>query len=138
MFIVGDTRANTGPNGVVARVRIYNKVLTGSEVSSNYSADRTQFIPVANISLTAANGLYRVSQSLTATTTQPGTAKFYVNNKVIPGCGRLAISTSATCNWKPSVRGNMVIKVVVVPTDPAIASKTTQSLIFIGNRSSKR
>ena len=138
MFIVGDTRASTGPNGVVARVRIYNKVLAGSEISSNYSADRTQFIPVANISLTAANGLYRVSQNLTATTTQPGTAKFYVNNKVIPGCGRLAISTSVACNWKPSVRGNMVIKVVVVPTDPAIASKTTQSSIFIGNRSSKR
>lgn len=138
MFIVGDARANTGPSGAIARVRIYNKVLTGSEVSSNYSADRTQFIPVANISLTAANGLYRVSQSLTATTTQPGIAKFYANNKVIPGCGRLAVAASVTCNWRPSTRGNMVIKVVVVPTDSAIASKTAQSSLFIGNRSSKR
>ena len=138
MFIVGDARANTGPNGVIARLRIYNKALTSSEVSSNYSADLTQFIPVANISLTASNGIYRVSQSLTATTTQPGIAKFYVNNKVIPGCGKLAISASVTCNWRPSMRGNMVIKVVVVPTDTAIASKTTQSSLFIGNRSSKR
>lgn len=138
MFIIGDARANTGPNGVIARTRIYSKALTGQEVSSNYAADRTQFVPVANISLTAANGLYRVSQNLTVTSTQPGIAKFYINNKVIPGCGRLAISSSVTCNWKPSVRGYSVIKVVVIPTDPAIASKTTQSSLFIGNRSSKR
>jgi len=138
MFIVGDARANTGPNGVIARARIYDKVLTSSEVSSNYSADRTQFVPVATVSLSAANGTYRVNQNLTATTTQPGFAKFYANNKVIPGCGKLAISSSVTCNWKPSIRGTVVIKALIVPTNVEIASKTAQTSLFIGNRSSKR
>lgn len=138
MFIIGDGRSSTGPNGVIARARIYNKVLTGSEISNNYSADLTQFIPIANISLTAADGIYRVSQSLTATTTQPGIAKFYANNKVIPRCGKLAIASSVTCGWKPAMRGNVTVKVVIVPTNVSIATKTTQRSLFIGNRTTRR
>ena len=137
-FIVGDARSSTGTNGVIARVRIYNKALTAAEVSSNYSADMLQFTPIANISLSASNGVFRVSQNLVATTTKPGIAKFYVNNKVIAGCGKMTNTTSVTCTWRPAVRGNLTVKVLVVPTDSAIASKSAQALLFISNRTTKR
>jgi hypothetical protein len=138
MFFIGDARNLTGPNAMISKVRIYNKALTAPEVASNYAIDLTQFTPIANITLTAGNGVFRTPQNITATSTKPGIAKFYVNNKLISGCGKMQIATSITCSWRPATRGNMTVKVVVVPSDVAIASKTAQANLFIANRILKR
>jgi hypothetical protein len=137
-LFIGDARNITGPNAVIARVRLYNKALTASEVSGNYSADLADFAPTVNISLAASNGVYRISQDITATSTKPGVAKFYVNNKVISGCARLPITTSVTCTWRPAIRGNLTVKVLVIPSNIAIPSKTAQASLYIANRTSKR
>ena len=138
MLFIGDSRNLTGPNAMIAKVRIYNKALTSAEVISNYTIDLNQFTPIANISLAAGNGIFRTPQNITATSTKPGIAKFYVNNKLIPGCGKMQITTSITCSWRPSTRGNMTVKVLVVPSDLAIPSKTAQANLFIANRISRR
>lgn len=137
-FIVGDARSLVSPNGVMARARIYNKSLTATEVASNFIAERRAFGYQATVGLTASNGIYRVGQTLTASSNKPGRATFYANNKVIAGCHKKSITTTTTCNWKPALHGFNNVKVEVVPTDAEFASGTAQSTLFIVKRSSNR
>ena len=137
-FIVGDARAATGPNGVLAKVRLYSRALTATEVQSNFFAERAAFGYQAQVNLSAANGLYRTSQTLTATSSQAGKATFYANNKVIPGCMKKAITTTVTCSWKPAIHGFNNVRVAVTPTDAQYADGSAQSTIFIVKRTNNR
>ena len=137
-FIVGDARAVTSPNGQIAKVRLYNRALTATEMKSNFDADRINygFVPTLNLSVPAAT--YRTSQTITLTSTHAGIASFYANNKVIPGCIKKAISTSVTCNWKPSLHGRNTIKANVIPTDTTIAPGSTQTISLVNQRANRR
>ena len=135
---VGDARANVAPNGQIAKVRLYSRALTASEVKSNFDADRSIYGFATRVTLTASNSIYRTTQSLSTTSTSSGKVTFYSNGKVIPGCIRVLISTSATCTWKPSLHGFNTLKAIVTPSDSQYANGTAQSTVFIAKRTNNR
>jgi hypothetical protein len=63
---------------------------------------------------------------------------------IIPSCKNKTASGSgssftATCTWKPSVRGAVRITATAVPTSGSISSSTATPLnVMVGNRSSGR
>lgn len=137
-FWVGDARANVSPNGNIAKVRIYNRALTAAEVKSNFDADRSTYGFATRVSISAANALYKSSQIITATSTSAGTATFYANNKVIPGCIRRPISSSVSCNWKPWLHGFNTVRASITPSDNQYAPGSAQTTVFVTKRSGTR
>ena len=135
---VGDARANGAPNGNVAKVRIYNRALTAAEVKSNFDADRTTYGFATKVSVSASSALYKSSQTVTATSTSAGTATFYANDKVIPGCIKKVISSSVTCTWKPWFHGFNTVRASITPSDIQFAPGSAQTTVFITKRSGTR
>jgi hypothetical protein len=84
------------------------------------------------------------TESITANVNIPGKVRFYIGGKRIPGC--LAIATTgtapnltATCSWKPAVKGSQVVYAVLTPTEVAVAAKTSSnSRLFVSNRQNTR
>lgn len=83
------------------------------------------------------------SVAITATINIPGRITFLANGKRIPGCiGRStpgSVPYSVVCNWRPSGRGNVDIKFLMVPQDSSLSSLlSTGNRISVANRSSRR
>lgn len=61
--------------------------------------------------------------NISATFSASGKATFFANGKRISNCIKIPTSTTApytaTCAWRPSVRGIQKIATVIAPTDPA-------------------
>lgn len=135
---VGDARTSVAPNGNLAKVRIYNRALTAAEVKSNFDADRSRYGFATKVSLSASNAFYKSSQTITATSTSAGTATFYANDKVIPGCIKKAISSSVSCTWKPWLHGFNTVRAKITPSDTQYAPGSAQATVFITKRSGTR
>lgn len=81
--------------------------------------------------------------AITATSNIPAKITFLANGKRIPGCIGKSTSASApfsvVCNWKPSARGNVEIKFVLVPTDASLSALTTSGgRVPVADRSGRR
>jgi hypothetical protein len=137
-FWVGDARANVSPNGNLAKVRIYNRALSAAEVKSNFDSDRSTYGFATNVSVSASNALYKSSQTITASSTSAGTATFYANDKVIPGCIKKVISTSVSCTWKPWLHGFNTVRASITPSDTQFAPGSAKTTVFIAKRSGTR
>lgn len=84
---------------------------------------------------------YRTNTVITATGSVAGRITFYVNNKKIPGCIKVATSVSfvATCNWKPSLRGTQALSAFLLPTTSSyLTSNSSNITVFVTKRSSLR
>jgi hypothetical protein len=135
---VGDARSVVAPNGQIAKVRLYNRALTATEIKSNFDADRSIYGFATKVTLAATNSNYRTAQILNVTSTSSGTVTFYANDKVIPGCVRKSISASSACAWKPSLQGFNTVKAIVTPSDNQYANGIDQSRVFISKRTNNR
>jgi hypothetical protein len=95
-------------------------------------------ISVTNPSGTAS---YRTNVVITATGSVAGKITFYLNNKKIPGCIKVAtnVSNVASCNWKPSLRGSQSLSAYLFPTDSTyLTSNSTKINVFVTKRTSLR
>jgi hypothetical protein len=87
---------------------------------------------------------YRSAISITAVVSLPSKVTFRAANVIIAGCKNKnatgsGSSFSATCSWRPSVRGAVPIIVSATPTGPAYAATTSSPLnIFVGKRTGPR
>ncbi len=83
---------------------------------------------------------FRTSTTLTATTNTASRVTFLANNKRIPGCiSRATSGNVATCTWKPSTRGNIVIALQITPTDSNYSSSRVEiAPVFANKRSGNR
>lgn len=84
---------------------------------------------------------YRSNTVITATGSVAGRITFFVNNKKIPGCIKLVtnVSNVATCNWKPSLRGNQTLSAFLLPTSSGyLTSNSSTVSVFVTKRSSLR
>jgi hypothetical protein len=87
---------------------------------------------------------YRTTLQITANITVSSKVTFKVNNVRIPGCINLRTSGTspnivATCNWKPSRRGNLTLTAAASPTGVGIsASSATPLKTFVTKRSGTR
>jgi hypothetical protein len=92
------------------------------------------------------NGLvYKgISTTITVSTNVAGKVRFMFSGKKITNC--LSRSTSgtyptftATCSWKPPIRGDQLLTAVLVPTDNTFSTSTSVATkVFVLTRATKR
>jgi len=79
------------------------------------------FLPKASttVLITAPQSItFRRTAVLAVITSKSGSVALYSNGKRIAGCIKVAVSiTTATCNWSPAQKGNLVISVIFTPSD---------------------
>ena len=85
-----------------------------------------------------------ISSTISVSVDSPGFVRFFMDGKRIPGC--LKISTSgtspnftATCTWKPSVRGSRKFTASFTPSDAnSLAANSAATMYFISSRTNRR
>lgn len=135
-FYLGKTTADVAFNGVLDEVAIYTKALTLAEVQSlrngglNYNAATTLTLSVAGSARVVA---IRQSLTLTAVASVEGRVTFRSNGKAIGGCVAVpTVSLTATCAWKPSIKGASQLTARLVPIQVATNAIANSSNYWIG------
>jgi uncharacterized repeat protein (TIGR02543 family) len=101
---------------------------------------------INSLSLTsnATTASYRTPVVITANVNVASKITFKAGNTILTGCKNKSASGSgasfsATCTWRPSVRGAVPITVIATPTGPAYGTSTSTPLnIFVGRRTGPR
>jgi hypothetical protein len=107
-----------------------------NQLSAAPTASATVSISLTASATTASKG---TAITITAQVNQAGVVTFFWNDKRIAGCIKRVATTSATCNWKPSVTGQWSIQALLDPTDPAYVNSYSQKLpVFILKRTQSR
>ena len=99
--------------------------------------------PSASISIQAGALIYRQAKVITAITSVAGKITFKANGKNVPGCISKSVSAlnsfTATCSYRPSIRGSIIITTVLIPVDPNYLSSTNSlDKLLVFNRSGAR
>jgi hypothetical protein len=87
---------------------------------------------------------FRTSATLVANVNVAAKVSFQSNGKYLPGCRNLIASGSGTnfsasCTWKPSIRGSALITAIAVPTAAGVSAGTSFPInLVVTNRSGKR
>jgi hypothetical protein len=87
---------------------------------------------------------FRSSTTLVANVNVAAKVSFQANGKFLPGCRNLIASGSGTnfsasCTWKPAIRGSALITGIAIPTAPGISAGTSTPIgLVVANRSVKR
>lgn len=80
-----------------------------------------------------SNARYRVPSTLTATLGSEGSdgiVTFFANGKRISGCtSTRSISLTATCTWRPAVRGKVRVSATLTPTDITYPQARSRDLV---------
>lgn len=128
-------------NSTSYQILIKAVTAAGDGAASNMlSATPSAFATVA-ISLTASatTATKGTAITITANVSQAGKVTFYWNNKRISGCINKTAVTSATCTWKPAVRGQWSISAALKPTNLSYSlSNSTPLQVLILNRTGPR
>ncbi|MFM6941644.1 MAG: LamG domain-containing protein [Candidatus Planktophila sp.] len=87
-----------------------------------------------------ATATYRQASTLSVTTTMAAKVTFFANGKRIPNCITIATdgANSASCNWTPSIRGQVTISVVVTPSLIGVAPATSTAALVVAKRTTQR
>ena len=135
----------TGNWGYLAVQGEYNGII--DEIRGALSYNAVAGIPVAATlgTLSISSELKKgASSSISVSMDSPGYVRFFIDGKRIPGC--LKISTSgtspnytATCNWKPAVRGARTFTASFTPSDSSTLAANAASKIYsISGRTNNR
>jgi hypothetical protein len=94
----------------------------------------------ASITLDPGALVFRQAKELRATVSIAGRVTFKVNNKTIPGCIKKAVSAggTATCSYRPAIKGSITITAIFDPTDSAYSGVTTSSNNVVAGRTGRR
>ncbi len=130
---------------------VYDVTLTATDAATNTG---TQAITITVIDVVDTSSFNSLTLSGTATYRQPLTISanisvtarvtFRAKNVIISGCkNKLTSGTSpnivATCSWRPSTRGTVVITATATPTDAGISSTSATPIsVTVSNRSGSR
>jgi hypothetical protein len=78
----------------------------------------------------ASSAVYRSSVDITATVDQPGRVTFYLGNKKLPKCSSVTVvSNSASCPWKPSQHGNVMLSAILTPNNGYESSRASLKIL---------
>ena len=129
---------------------VYEITLTATDAASNAGTQSITIIVTDVVDTSSFNSLalagsattatFRTVIVITANVTVASRVTFRVNGKVLPGCKNKLTSGSspnivATCSWRPSMRGAVVITASAVPTGAGISTATaTPVSVVVGNR----
>jgi hypothetical protein len=94
----------------------------------------------ATIALDPGTLVFGQAKVLRATVSIAGRVSFRVNNKVIPGCTKKAVVAggTATCSYRPAIKGSITITAIFDPTDSAYSGVTTSSNNVVAGRTGRR
>ncbi len=132
-YVVTLTGCSAGTVNLALNANAVTGSVTGPAVTE--TAQTVTVIEIATtITLSLANSntlIYKgIPFELTATVSQPGIVTFTANNKRIAGCIRsVAVSTSATCNWRPSFQGPVVLKAALKPSNSSYTASSSLNIV---------
>lgn len=117
---VGKTVNDVAFSGILDDIALYTRALTAQEVS-DLKTGQLNFNDSTTVSLSVSGNpktiISRQALSLSATSSIDGRITFRANGKSIGGCvGVSTVSLTATCSWKPSVKGPTRLTALIVPT----------------------
>lgn len=89
------------------------------------------------------NANYRTNSTLSVTVSEAGKVSFYAKGVLIAGCKNKATTAvspfTASCTWKPSQRGNVLVSARFTPnSSPSYPSTIPVGTVFITARSGSR
>ena len=129
----------------------YEITLTATDTAANAGTQSITITVTDVVDTSAFNSLtlggsatFRQVVTITANVSVASKVTFRARNIIIAGCkNKLTTGSSpniiATCSWKPSMRGAVVITASAVPTGAGISSATaTPVSVVVGNRSGAR
>ena len=130
---------------------VYDLVLTATDLASN-ARTQTITITVTDVVDTSAfnsfalsgNASFRTVVTITANVTVASRVTFMARNVIIAGCkNKLTTGSSpnivASCTWRPSTRGAVVLTATAAPTGAGISSATATPIsVTVSNRSGSR
>ncbi|MEN9305020.1 MAG: hypothetical protein RLY76_288 [Actinomycetota bacterium] len=135
----------------VGRNNVYNLTIRATDTAGNTSQQSisitvTDVVDTSSFNSFSVSGApsYRTVVTITANVTVAAKVTFRAKNVIISGCkNKLATGSgstfSATCTWKPSVRGAVTLTATAVPTSGSISSSTATPLnVIVGNKSGGR
>jgi hypothetical protein len=119
---VGETRTVTGNGKLIQSFTVvYFTTGIGTDFwfLDNLSWAPGTLIPTTTSIAVATIDAYKgVINNLVITASAAGKVTTYANGKKIAGCISRPITTSITCQWKPTVRGSVVIRTDFAPLNP--------------------
>jgi len=96
-----------------------------------------------NLTANATTATYRIVSTININVNAAAKVTFKAKGVVIPGCKNKTASGSgssftATCSWKPSVRGQVNLTATIVPTGPWAGTTSAPLSIRVINRTGAR
>jgi hypothetical protein len=123
--LIGASYQSSSPSnffaGKIYAVNLYSAALTQAQIQQNYAYLLGNGSLGPTLSVPSNQVQYRVNGTITATIGNPGKVTFFVKGKKIPGCISLSPVSkyenfTVTCNYKPSLHGNLQVSATYVPT----------------------
>lgn len=142
-IVNGDSLTATGQGtcSVIATKATDSTYLSVSSTAASFVIG----VGSSNSTITLAPGsfVFRESKNVSARASVSGKVTFTINDKYIPGCRNLIAnagnSYTATCAYKPSIRGFVIVKASLVPSDANYnPSVSASEKFFIFNRTTTR
>jgi hypothetical protein len=160
-LLIGSGGAGLNFNGDIAEIIIFNQALTSSNLITVNGYLNTKYnlgiasgnLPIAvtaptfnSFALTgsATTATYRSAVNVTANVTQASKITFTVNGKALAGCKNKSTSGSgsshsATCTWRPSIRGSAALSANAVAISGGLSGSPASLLrVLVSNRVGNR
>lgn len=137
--------ADVGANNV------YEITLTATDLAANAGTQSITITVTDQVDTSTFNSMslsgaatYRQVVTITANVSVASRVTFRVKNNIISGCKNKLTSGSspniiATCSWRPSTRGAVIITATASPTNAGISGATATPVnVVVSNRSGSR
>jgi len=143
-LFVGDLRNTCSAcsiNGFIGKFRMWNSVLTPTQIAADYQNEAANFGygTTTTLSLASPTPRYRNLNTITATVSQAGKVTFMERGKRISGCTQVsAASTTATCAWRPLFHGPTSLSASYTPTNPFYVGSSNSTNLLVSARVNTR
>jgi hypothetical protein len=130
-FIGAFTDGTFSLNGHIGVFEVFNSALSASDVTASYATYSSRYIaqnPVITVSapFSLSNpATYRSTVTISLTSNAAGRIGLRANGKWIPNCRAIAITTSATCSYRPSLHGVISLSAIFTPTNSSSFNPVT-------------
>lgn len=130
-FIGAFTDGTFSLNGHIGVFEIFNSALSAADVATDYATYSTRYIaqnPVITVSAPYSltnPATYRSIVTVSLTSNAAGKIGLKANGKWVSTCRTVAITTTATCNYRPSMHGTVSLSAIFTPTNSSSFNSST-------------
>lgn len=125
--------------------RVWSRATNNSSATAvSLNSEVVQVTSTFNSLSLSGSASYRKPVTITANVSTASRVTFRARNIIIPGCKNILTSGTspniiATCNWRPSVRGNIPITATSTPISVGTSGATATPVnVVVSNRSGNR